>query len=90
MAGTAGLDCHGRLACTEAMRATIMGSPFAPLALHLIWHISRQLALRMSPNRPRIRTEATDADATIFVAIGAYSAGSRACGWFSRSLSPPW
>ena len=49
MAGTAGLDCHGRLACTEAMRATIMGSPFAPLALHFIWHISRQLALRMSP-----------------------------------------
>ena len=35
MAGTAGLDCHGRLACTEAMRATIMGSPFAPLATAL-------------------------------------------------------
>ena len=39
---------------------------------------------------PGIRTEATDADATIFVAIGAYSGGSRACSWFSRSLSPPW
>ena len=41
---SAGLDCHGRLACAEAMRTAIMGSPFAPLTPHFIWHISRQLA----------------------------------------------
>ena len=97
MASTAGLGCHCRLACAKAMSAAI-SSPFTSLASHCIWCTRRtrlvprirSLALRTSANRPRIRTEATDADATIFVAIGAYSGGSRACGWFSRSLSPPW
>ena len=98
-AGTAypPLRCHSRLGCTEAMSAAI-SSPFTSLASHCIWCTRRtrlvprirSLALRTSANRPRIRTEATDADATIFVAIGAYSGGSRACSWFSRSLSPPW
>ena len=96
-AGTAypPLRCHSRLGCTEAMSAAI-SSPFTSLASHCIWCTRRtrlvprirSLALRASANRPRIRTEATDADATIFVAIGAYSGGSRTCSWFSRSLSP--
>ena len=64
-AGTAypPLRCHSRLRCTEAMSAAI-SSPFTSLASHCIWCTRRtrlvprirSLALRTSPNRPRIRT----------------------------------
>ena len=53
-------------------------------------HISRPSLLRLWLEQQRIRTEAIDADTTIFVSIGARSGGLRSCGWFSRMSSPLW
>ena len=42
----------------------------------------------VASEQQRTRTEAIEADATIFVDIGAHSGGKRACGWFRCSFSP--
>ena len=41
----------------------------------------------VASEQQRTRTEAIEADATIFVDIGAHHSGNRACGWFSCSSS---
>ena len=46
--------------------------------------ISRPSLLLLWLEQQRIRTEAIDADTTIFVSVGARSGGIRSCGWFSR------
>ena len=46
--------------------------------------ISRPSLLLLWLEQQRIRTEAIDADTTIFVSIGARSGGIRSCGWLSR------
>ena len=54
--GAAGLRCHGRLVCAEAVSAT-MDSPVASLAPLCMWctqmvHCSRPLVLRCGPQQP--------------------------------------
>ena len=69
---------------TSAAMSAAINSSFTSLASHCIWCTRRtrlvprirSLALRTSPNRPRIRTETTDADATIFVVLSVLTAAA--------------
>ena len=91
MASTAGLGCHCRLACAEAVSAAI-SSPFASSAppcmrcmrCMRLTQCSKPLVLRCR------WTEVTDAGTTVVVSIGARSGGIRFRSWFSRIWSPPW
>ena len=84
-----------RLACVEAVSAAV-DSPVTSSAPPRMWcmrrmrmvRISRPSLLRLWLEQQRIRTEAIDADTTIFVSIGARSGGIRSCGWFSRGDEP--
>ena len=85
------------LACVEAVSAAV-DSPVTSSAPPRMWCMRRMRMVRISRpsllllwlEQQRIRTEAIDADTTIFVGIGACSGGSRSCRWCSRTLSRPW
>ena len=79
------------LACVEAVSAAV-DSPVTSSAPPRMWCMRRMRMVRISRpsllllwlEQQRIRTEAIDADTTIFVSIGARSGGIRSCGWLSR------
>ena len=83
--------CRGRECGNQQPTHVISSSPHVVHAMHMrMVHSSSTLLLRCRPEQQRIRTEATDADTTIFVSIGTRSGGIRSCGWFSRISSRSW
>ena len=86
-----GVMRRGRECGNQQPTHVISSSPHVVHAMHMrMVHSSSTLLLRCRPEQQRIRTEATDADTTIFVSIGTRSGGIRSCGWFSRISSRPW
>ena len=83
--------CRGRECGNQQPTHVISSSPHVVHAMHMrMVHSSSTLLLRCRLEQQRIRTEATDADTTIFVSIGTRSGGIRSCGWFSRISSRSW